>query len=66
MDIIDSAQESEMFYQEMALRQQRAKAARETSQRAHCADCGAMIPAARRQAVPGCARCFSCQSIREE
>jgi phage/conjugal plasmid C-4 type zinc finger TraR family protein len=28
----------------------------------HCEDCGAEIPEARRQAVPGVRRCIACQS----
>ena len=28
----------------------------------HCEDCGAEIPEARRQAVPGARRCLACQS----
>lgn len=30
-----------------------------------CEDCGAEIPAARRQAQPGCSRCVECQNIFE-
>ena len=29
--------------------------------RTHCEDCGEPIPEARRQAVPGCRRCVTCQ-----
>lgn len=31
----------------------------------NCEWCGAEIPAARRQAVPGCAMCIECQTIKE-
>jgi phage/conjugal plasmid C-4 type zinc finger TraR family protein len=31
----------------------------------HCEDCDEEIPEARRQAVPGCRRCVSCQEILE-
>jgi phage/conjugal plasmid C-4 type zinc finger TraR family protein len=30
-----------------------------------CIDCEEIIPAARRKAVPGCARCVHCQEIHE-
>jgi len=32
----------------------------------HCEECGAEIPEARRQAVPGVRLCVSCQSERDE
>lgn len=32
----------------------------------YCEDCGAGIPAARRQAVPGVRRCVACQSLVDE
>lgn len=32
---------------------------------AHCEECGADIPLARRQAVPGVRRCIGCQGARE-
>ena len=31
-----------------------------------CVDCHGQIPAARRQLVPGCVRCLSCQQAVEE
>ena len=30
-----------------------------------CIDCEEVIPAARRKAMPGCVRCFACQTISE-
>lgn len=30
-----------------------------------CADCDAVIPEARRKAVPGCQLCIDCQQLRE-
>jgi len=32
----------------------------------HCEDCGADIPAARRQAIPGVRLCISCQSQQDK
>lgn len=31
----------------------------------HCAECGAQIPEARRQAIPGVRRCIACQASRD-
>lgn len=31
-----------------------------------CADCGATIPAVRRQALPDCTRCIACQTTFEK
>ena len=33
---------------------------------AHCSDCGAEIPEARRRAMPGVRRCIDCQSSLDE
>lgn len=30
-----------------------------------CEDCGEAIPAARREAIPGCKRCIGCEDIKE-
>jgi len=32
----------------------------------HCDECGAAIPQARREAVPGCELCIDCQQMRGE
>lgn len=32
----------------------------------HCEDCGAEIPAARREAIPGVRRCTACQSSADK
>ena len=32
----------------------------------HCEDCGAEIPAARREAIPGVRRCTGCQSLADK
>lgn len=31
----------------------------------YCYDCGESIPAARREAAPGCLRCVDCQRLHE-
>jgi phage/conjugal plasmid C-4 type zinc finger TraR family protein len=31
-----------------------------------CEDCGAEIPAARREALPGVRRCLGCQAVRDK
>ena len=31
----------------------------------HCYDCGGLIPQGRREAVPGCRYCVSCQTQRD-
>lgn len=33
---------------------------------AHCEECGAQIPAARRKAVPGVRLCVACQAARDK
>ncbi len=33
--------------------------------RAHCEECGAEIPPARRQAIPGVSRCVACQAEQD-
>ncbi len=38
----------------------------EGESRTHCEECGAAIPAARRQAIPGVRLCVACQSERDE
>lgn len=64
-DLVDRAQARERELLEDALAQQAAKRARSGPSRTFCSDCGDMIPAARRQAVPGCVRCVDCEEIHE-
>ena len=33
--------------------------------RTHCEECGAAIPAARREAIPGVTHCVACQEARD-
>ncbi len=44
---------------------ERLKSVRVDTSLKFCAECGAPIPLARRQAVPGCRLCVDCQSERE-
>lgn len=64
MDIADQASDREMADREFALAAQRAAhpAGRSAS---HCLDCGAPIPEARRQAVPGVTLCVECRTAQE-
>lgn len=69
MDEADNAQRAEAAFLEAAL----AKAGRAEPANADglcpdcpdCIDCDEPIPAARRQAVPGCRRCRDCQDFYE-
>ncbi|GGY03835.1 TraR/DksA family transcriptional regulator [Paludibacterium paludis] len=63
-DIFDRAQELEQRQRDAALAAQAARSHRGISL-SHCKDCGEAIPEARRVAVPGCSRCFDCQTIAE-
>ena len=69
-DDIDRAQDREQQLRADALRDQarRAGLAGKTGadSATECIDCGALIPEARRWAVPGCQRCVKCQSIFEQ
>ena len=68
-DFFDRAQARELQLREDALRDQarRAGLAGKTGDdSATECDCGALIPEARRWAVPGCQRCVKCQSIFEQ
>lgn len=64
MDDIDRGQERDQQFLERAL------AAHVTNRIAgisatHCEECEEPIPEARRQAVPGCTRCITCQTAFE-
>ncbi|WP_274571570.1 TraR/DksA family transcriptional regulator [Neisseria leonii] len=63
-DFIDRAAEAEAVFLADALH--RARRPSENAVSAYeCEDCGAAIPEARRQAVPGCIRCVCCQAYAE-
>ncbi|WP_315807518.1 TraR/DksA family transcriptional regulator [Pseudomonas sp. C9-3] len=62
MDVIDRANDHADYLLQVALAN-RPTAAGPSAE--WCDDCGNPIPEARREAVPGCETCVSCQEIRE-
>lgn len=62
-DIIDSASELEDLQRDAALSMRRIN--RNAVSATHCVDCGEAIPELRREMVPGCQRCSSCQADEE-
>jgi len=60
MDDIDRAPQNQLDDISRALRN-RIPRAGNMAGKTHCEDCDGEIPAARRQAVPGCTRCIRCQ-----
>lgn len=65
MDQFDRAQEFEARYRDGAIACVLASAPTGPGT-THCIECGEPIPEARRQAVPGCTLCVTCQAQREE
>lgn len=65
MDQMDLAAEVEAGHREAALQHTRGQLGGHY-RRSHCEDCGAPIPPARQEAVPGCTRCVLCQTYFEE
>jgi len=69
-DDIDRASEREQQIREDALRDQarRAGLAGKTAADSalSCIECGEDIPAARRNAAPGCTRCVDCMTVYEK
>lgn len=64
MDDIDRAQIHEEEMREAAIERACSNTPRGVSATV-CEECGARIPEARRQAVPGCRLCVECQSYYE-
>lgn len=58
-EIIDQASELEELLREHAIAAHRID--RNAVSATHCIECGDDIPQARREAVPGCRTCASCQ-----
>lgn len=58
-EIIDAASELEELLREQAIAAHRID--RNAVSATHCIECGDDIPQARREAVPGCRTCASCQ-----
>ncbi|GAB7078329.1 TraR/DksA C4-type zinc finger protein [Megalodesulfovibrio paquesii] len=69
MDEADQAQRAEAAFLAQALAQAGRAGAPELANAdglcPDCTDCGDPIPAARRQAMPGCRRCRDCQELYE-
>lgn len=64
-DMIDQASEREALFLAEALYQAGRPSEYQGESNYECDDCGAPIPEARRQAVPGCTRCVFCQTYAE-
>lgn len=62
-EIIDRASEREEQFREHAIAAHRIN--RNAVSATHCVDCGEAIPMLRREKVPGCQRCASCQQDSE-
>ncbi|HAS0881998.1 TPA: TraR/DksA family transcriptional regulator [Enterobacter roggenkampii] len=62
-EIIDQASELEEMLREQAIAAHRIN--RNAVSATHCVDCGEAIPMLRREKVPGCQRCASCQQDEE-
>lgn len=60
MDEADKSQAEELQISEV--KKQHAVLKQAGISRLHCVDCGAPIPEERRKAVPGCRRCYDCQT----
>ena len=62
-DQFDKAAELEQMQREIAIKKHRTLP---RQQSAHfCINCGDDIPELRRQSVPGCVRCVTCQTVLE-
>ncbi|MCO8248493.1 TraR/DksA family transcriptional regulator [Comamonas thiooxydans] len=67
-DFFDRAQALELQLRQDALRDQARRAGlagKTVNDSATECDCGALIPEARRWAIPGCQRCVKCQTAHE-
>jgi len=62
-EIIDQASEREEQFREQAIAAHRIN--RNAVSATHCVDCCEAIPELRREKVPGCQRCPSCQQDEE-
>lgn len=65
MDDIDQAQGYNQDFQDFALELQKQSRELDNYTGDYCLDCGEEIPEERRQAMPGCCRCISCQEEHE-
>jgi phage/conjugal plasmid C-4 type zinc finger TraR family protein len=67
MDIVDQAQVAETLHRDCAVAAHYGRAAAAAAPATHCEEpgCGALIPEARRRAIPGVSRCVECQTLIE-
>lgn len=65
MDEIDQAQGINEDFQTFALAEQRRNREPGNYTGTDCIDCGEEIPIKRRQIIPGCRRCITCQEELE-
>lgn len=65
MDEVDEAQKAEALYLAEALNNRTRVGRPGWASLSNCIDCGVVIPAKRRKAVPGCVRCRDCQECEE-
>jgi phage/conjugal plasmid C-4 type zinc finger TraR family protein len=65
MDEADYAQQNEAQLIKMRIDRSRRILNKPANETIECIDCEEVIPAARRKAMPGCVRCFACQTISE-
>ncbi|TQV76653.1 TraR/DksA family transcriptional regulator [Aliikangiella marina] len=61
-DIFDHASELEELHRQRALESHKS---RESSPSDDCVSCGAIIPQARKKALPECNLCIGCATIKE-
>lgn len=61
MDEIDEAQTAEWLFRQQALSRHTPVGRPGMPSLARCVECDAEIPERRRQAIPGCRLCLSCQ-----
>lgn len=65
-DIVDKSAELEQMLRDVALHNARNAAKASTRVYEECTACADDIPAARREAVPGCAFCARCATRQEQ
>jgi phage/conjugal plasmid C-4 type zinc finger TraR family protein len=67
MDIVDRAQQMESRALKEAMTvHNRSRTTTPAAWLTHCEDCDREIPVKRRETVPGCTRCVTCQALFED
>lgn len=64
-DVVDVASEHAEYLLQRQLEQHQRRAAAPAASAEFCVDCDELIPALRREKVPGCQTCVDCQAVRE-